>query len=133
MRIFTDDPSELPDWYLDEVEQRISNGTADINDYNLQDEIISRKKARRANPTFDSSKPTFTPLNNREIDAFKKLLTPELGQKAIEKIKTGSGDSAGKFDLFKNDKSGDIVVLPKNGPQDGDASPTGYNINDLDL
>ncbi|NJO00923.1 MAG: hypothetical protein HC880_03830 [Bacteroidia bacterium] len=53
--------------------------------------------------------------------------------KFIERLKAPGGRGAGKFDLFKDAETGEIIVKPKKNadlPEPGE--PTGYHIDDLD-
>jgi hypothetical protein len=49
LRIYTDNPSELPSWYLDQVAQRVADGTANGNDQEQYNEFLSREFAKIGN------------------------------------------------------------------------------------
>jgi RHS repeat-associated protein len=128
----TEDHSQIPDEYLAEVEKRIKDGTATIQDYQYQDEIARRKKAAGPQtPNTVNDKTTFTPLTASEIETLQERFG-EGDPDFIEKIKKPGGKGVGKVDLYRNDKSGEIVVIPKaqkNKNEGGET--TGYNTKDL--
>jgi RHS repeat-associated protein len=127
-----EDHSQIPDEYLAEVEKRIKDGTATLQDYQYQDEIARRKKAAgQQSSNTVQNKTTFTPLTASEIETLQERYG-EGDPDFIEKIKKPGGKGAGKVDLYKNDKTGEIVVIPKaqtNKNEGGET--TGYNTKDL--
>jgi RHS repeat-associated protein len=130
LTIHTTDPSTLSDDYLKEVKKRIDAGTATLQDYQYQDEINKRKKEGKLQDKDNKKeKQTFTKLNSDEIEALKEKFGNG-DPKYIEKLKTGSGDGAGKYDLYKDDKTGDIITKPKNNTN-AEGDKTGINIKDI--
>jgi len=129
----TTDPSTLSNEYLAEVAQRIKDGVATLQDYLYQDEIEKRKKAGNLQDDSNGSRKreTYTKLSDKEIEILQERFgdgDPDF----IEKVKKPGGKGAGKVDLYKNDKTGEIVVIPKaqkDKSQGGET--TGYNTKDL--
>ncbi|ATL48229.1 hypothetical protein COR50_14240 [Chitinophaga caeni] len=57
--LVTDDPSKLPNFYYKEVEARIKDGTAVVQDYLYQDEILRRKRDNDNGAVGDNKKSHF--------------------------------------------------------------------------
>ncbi|ATL48199.1 hypothetical protein COR50_14080 [Chitinophaga caeni] len=105
----------MPNFYFKEVEARIKDGTAVVQDYLYQDEILRRKRDNDNSAVGDDKKITFLKLTDRQI----MLLVDKYGEgeeKFIEKLKTMSGNNAGKVDLFFEEQTGDIFIKPINNP-----------------
>lgn len=123
------DPAQLSDEEIRQAWERIMNGTADVNDYQLQEEIYRRKLNKKEKETErQADRETFTKLSAREI----RLLIEIYGngeEKFIERLKTG-GSGAGKVDLYKSGKTGKIYIKPKNKPN-APGEDTGFNAKDL--
>ena len=123
----TTNPSDLSDEELTGVRERIANGTA-----TQQDRLYEAEANRRAGVDSESNdlvKETFTKLSSFEIQRLEEVFG-EGEDNFIEKLKKPGGKGAGKVDLFKSDKTGDIFTKPKKFPNaEGDF--TGFNVEEL--